>query len=134
MRVQSRRCLKLGAGRCVVGAGADADIVIDDSTVSRKHVALELCPEGVAVTHLESRNGTFYLGQRVEKITLSLGTRIKVGGTASIVIDAGTTRAFAAPRSSPTTNIAASSVDRSVMRRLFALLARLEAFGSSTCS
>ena len=31
---------KLGTGRCVVGAGADADVVIDDTTVSRTHARI----------------------------------------------------------------------------------------------
>jgi DNA-binding NtrC family response regulator len=116
---------KLGAGLCIVGAGADADIVIHEPTVSRKHLSLELCPEGVAVTDLESRNGTFYLGQRVSKITLSLGTRIRVGGTASIVIDADdeSLRSAAVYAEDEYRGMVGRSL---VMRRLFALLARLE--------
>jgi DNA-binding NtrC family response regulator len=71
--------LKLDRGRCVVGAGADADLVIDHKTVSRRHAELVLVPEGVAVRDLGSRNGTFYLGQRVEKMVLSPGSRLRLG-------------------------------------------------------
>src|SRR5436190_23906411 len=59
---------RLTAGQCVLGAGAGADVVIQHETVSRAHVGLELVPEGVAVSDLGSRNGTFYLGQRLEKM------------------------------------------------------------------
>lgn len=71
----------LRAGSCVAGAGAGADLVIADSTVSRTHVQLTLVPEGVHVSDLGSRNGTFYLGQRVQEITLGLGSRLTLGKT-----------------------------------------------------
>ena len=47
------------------------------------HVELTLVPEGVAVRDLGSRNGTFYLGQRVERIVLTLGSRLRIGGGGS---------------------------------------------------
>ncbi len=70
---------RLSAGSCLVGAGRDAHICISEPTVSRRHVELSLVPEGVAVVDLGSRNGTFYLGQRVEKIVLAPGSRLGVG-------------------------------------------------------
>ena len=81
------RSFRLSQGSCVVGAGADADIVLTDSTVSRRHVELSLAPEGVELSDLGSRNGTFYLGQRVERMTLAFGSRIRVGA-AEICIEA----------------------------------------------
>ena len=54
--------------------------------MSRTHAELELVAEGVAVRDLGSRNGTFYFGQRIEKVVLSIGTRIKVGGV-SVAIE-----------------------------------------------
>ncbi|MCX5741101.1 MAG: sigma 54-interacting transcriptional regulator, partial [Proteobacteria bacterium] len=64
-----------------VGTGADCDIVLADRTVSRVHVQLEAVPEGILVRDLESRNGTFYLDQRVKEIVLSPGSRIRLGKT-----------------------------------------------------
>ena len=58
----------------VVGAGREANIVVDSETVSRRHVELTLVAEGVQVTDLGSRNGTFYLGQRVGQLTVRLGS------------------------------------------------------------
>src|SRR5262245_58851708 len=72
----SPRELRLLTGSCRIGAGRDADLIIDNETVSRLHVELGLVPEGVELRDLGSRNGTFYLGQRVEKIVLALGSRI----------------------------------------------------------
>jgi DNA-binding NtrC family response regulator len=115
---------RLGTGRCVIGAGADADVIIEESTVSRQHASFELVPEGVRVTDLGSRNGTFYLGQRVEKISLSLGANVKLGA-ASIAIDADgdSLRTSAVYAGDEYRGIVGSSLE---MRKLFALLVRLE--------
>jgi DNA-binding NtrC family response regulator len=115
---------RLTQGKCVIGAGAGCDIVVDEATVSRQHASLELVPEGVRVTDLGSRNGTFYLGQRVEKISLSLGARVTLG-SASIVLEADgeSLRTSALYAEDQYRGIVGSSL---VMRKLFAMLARLE--------
>ncbi len=115
---------RLGSGQCVIGAGAGADIVVEEATVSRQHAALELVPEGVRVTDLGSRNGTFYLGQRVEKISLSLGANFKVGA-ASIAIEADgeSLKTSAVYAGDEYRGIVGTSL---VMRKLFAVLSRLE--------
>ncbi|HVM68470.1 MAG TPA: sigma 54-interacting transcriptional regulator, partial [Gaiellaceae bacterium] len=92
-------------------------------TVSRRHVTLEVCPQGVTVTDLGSRNGTFYLGHRVEKMTLALGASIQVGAA---------TLTFAADTTSLSGMTLAEESFRGMwgvsfaMRRVFAMLARLE--------
>ncbi len=70
---------QLNSGRCVLGAGHEADIVIEADTVSRQHVELRLVPEGVSVTDLGSKNGSFYLGQRFQHMTLQPGSRFRIG-------------------------------------------------------
>ncbi len=115
---------RLAKGRCVVGAGGDADLVVADAAVSRRHVMLTLVPEGVAVEDLGSRNGTFYLGQRIEKAVLSVGSHITVGG-AQVAIEPD-------PRALDDVEVGSEPgygglVGASPpMRRLFATLARLE--------
>jgi transcriptional regulator with GAF, ATPase, and Fis domain len=115
---------RLGLGSCVVGAGAGAHIVVQDPTVSRKHVELTLVPEGVAVRDLGSRNGTFYLGQRVEKIVLALGSRIKAGAV-EIALDVDTD---ALCERLPDDHLGYRGLvgSSASMRRLFAILERLE--------
>jgi DNA-binding NtrC family response regulator len=76
-------------GHCTIGSGSTCDVVLNDPTVSRRHVELELVPEGVYVRDLESRNGTFYQDHRIERAVLALGARIMVGAT-PVVLDADT--------------------------------------------
>jgi len=115
---------RLRTGSCVIGSAAGCDVVVADPTVSRQHVELTLCPEGVGVTDLGSRNGTFYFGHRVERIILALGGRIAVG-TTEIAIDAD--REALEEGLAYSDDAFRGMVGRSrAMRRLFATLARLE--------
>ncbi len=113
----------LRSGRCVIGAGSDADVVLVDATVSRRHVELALVPEGVSVTDLSSRNGTFYLGQRVEKITLALGSRLRVGSS-EIILEAD--QEELASRGGGPPEYRGLVGESPAMRKLFSTLSRLE--------
>jgi DNA-binding NtrC family response regulator len=116
--------LRLAEGSFELGAGRDADLVIVDRAVSRRHVRLTLAPEGILVDDLGSHNGTFYLGQRIERATLSPGSRIQLGAT-TISLDV----AGGAVTSTPLPNVSAYGGllgTSTAMRRLFSLLMRLE--------
>jgi DNA-binding NtrC family response regulator len=116
--------IRLTAGTCVIGSAPNCDLVIAEPTVSRTHVELGLVPEGVSVHDLGSRNGTFYQSQRVEKMVLGLGGSIVVG-TATVAIEADTeslTHDLEFDGSFYRGMVGVSAP----MRRLFALLARLE--------
>ena len=115
---------RLRAGGCIVGAGAGAHILVNETTVSRRHVELTLVPEGVVVADLGSRNGTFYLGQRVEKMVLALGSRIRVGNV-EVAIDADTDGLVERLSEAETSYRGLVGVS-GAMRRLFAVLKRLE--------
>ncbi len=106
----------------VVGAGSGASIVVEDSRVSRAHVELSLVPEGVAVRDLGSKNGTFYLGQRVEKIVLALGSRVRIGDT-DLAIEPDLESLSRSPEESQYRGLYGASA---AMRKLFGVLARLE--------
>ena len=80
--------LRLHEGSCVVGSAAGCDIVVSDRSVSRTHLELMLAPEGVSVRDLGSRNGTFFHGQRIEKMVLGLGGRLSIGGSAMLLVEA----------------------------------------------
>ena len=114
----------LRTGVCTIGSSRSSDIVVSETTVSRAHVELELAAEGVAVRDLGSRNGTFYLGQRIERAVLSFGARIRVGAvTVAIEADADALNVLL-PKATPDYgNLVGGSL---VMRRLFAMLLRLE--------
>ena len=80
---------RLERGTLTVGGASTCDLVIDDPGVSRRHVELELVPEGVLVRDLNSRNGTYFLGQRVERMVLAPGASLRIGSTTvAIELDA----------------------------------------------
>lgn len=115
---------RLEIGRCTVGSGATADLVIPASTVSRNHVELSVVPEGVLVRDLGSRNGTFYLGQRIEKMVLGLGGQLNVGqATLSIEADKNSLLDQLRYDGDSYRGIVGVSTQ---MKRLFAMLTRLE--------
>ena len=114
----------LAKGTCIIGSGTASDVVISDPTVSRNHAELSLAPEGIVVRDLGSRNGTFYLGQRLEKIILPPGSTFQVG-RATVTVDAET--ASLGDVASTAGDSYGGLVGRSpAMRRLFAILERLE--------
>jgi transcriptional regulator with GAF, ATPase, and Fis domain len=115
---------KLGATPIKIGKGDDNDIVINVSTVSRQHVELALDGDGVVVTDLGSKNGSFYLGQRIEKMRLTLGARIKLGDEVTLAIepDQESLAGLAYDGDSYRDMLGTSAQ----MRHIFAILKRLE--------
>lgn len=65
----------------VIGRGAEADIVVDDTGVSRQHCRFEVTDQGTILTDLGSTNGTFVEGQRIREVTLLDGNAVTVGRT-----------------------------------------------------
>jgi len=113
---------RLSKGRVVLGAGDKADVVLDDKAVSRRHVELSLVPEGVFVRDLESRNGTYYQGHRIERMVLSPGSRITLG-SAEVALDADVASLGEAGEETSYRGLLGTST---AMRRLFTILGRLE--------
>ncbi len=115
---------RLKSGTCVIGSAPPCDVIVADATVSRMHAELHLVPEGVAVRDLGSRNGTYYLGQRVEKIVLAPGARVELGAaTVSIEPDTQALGEEAAFQGDEYRGAVGKSAP---MRKLFAMLTRLE--------
>ncbi len=116
--------VSLEAGTCVIGSAKGCDLIISDKAVSRRHVELGAVAEGVTVEDLGSRNGTFYSGQRVEKMLLGFGGRLQIG-SATIAIEADTSALdeAGAAESSRYGSIVGESAP---MRLLFGMLERLE--------
>ena len=111
-------------GTCRIGSAPDSDLVADDATVSRLHLELTLDARGVSLVDRGSHNGTFYLGQRVERMSLSLGSHVRIGRV-TIAIDADQTELD--PRTSYPGQSYARLFGRSPpMRVLFSRMLRLE--------
>ena len=63
-----------------IGRSAPADIVLADPRISRSHCLVELAGEELKVTDLNSTNGTFVDGERVEgEAMLAVGSLLRVG-------------------------------------------------------
>jgi hypothetical protein len=65
----------------VIGRGADADLRLADTGVSRAHAELALAGDTAVLTDLRSTNGTSVNGDPITRATLADGDRIRVGGT-----------------------------------------------------
>jgi len=65
----------------VIGRGSEADIVVDDPGVSRKHLEIRVTPDGVIATDLGSTNGLYVEGHQVPAATLLDGNSLTIGRT-----------------------------------------------------
>lgn len=64
-----------------IGSGERNDLVIEDSTISRRHCEIRLDPDGNRIIDLGSTNGTYTGGIRVSEAFLSPGSEFKLGKT-----------------------------------------------------
>lgn len=61
------------------GRHPDADIFLDDVTVSRRHAEFRRSPQGFEVVDLGSMNGTYVDGARVDTQRLVSGLEVMIG-------------------------------------------------------
>jgi pSer/pThr/pTyr-binding forkhead associated (FHA) protein len=71
----------LVASVTVIGRGAEADLRLADTGVSRAHAEVRLDGSEVRITDLGSTNGTLLNGRRISSAVLADGDRIEVGAT-----------------------------------------------------
>lgn len=62
-----------------VGRHPEADIFLDDVTVSRRHAELHRTDEGVLIRDLGSLNGSYVNGERVEERLLVTSEELQIG-------------------------------------------------------
>jgi hypothetical protein len=73
------------AGTTVIGRGAEADLQLTDTGVSRRHAELRVVAGGLEVHDLGSTNGTWVNDRRVQAASLKDGDRVTVGTTELVV-------------------------------------------------
>jgi len=116
------RQLKLDEGkRYLIGSAADRALALRDPKVSRRHLEVEVLGDGVRVTDLESKNGSFHEGARFREILVGTGAVIRVGDSELQLVcgERG------APMPAADSDRFGGLVGRSLMmRQLFTLLAR----------
>jgi DNA-binding CsgD family transcriptional regulator len=98
---------RLKPGDYIVGRTKTADVIVKDSTLSRRHALLSLEGECVTIKDLKSLNGTFINEHQVDEAQARLGDRIRFGSvtcmlcSAAIIagtsVDSESTFAAAAP-------------------------------------
>jgi len=69
----------LDSDQTIAGRHPDADIFLDDVTVSRHHARFVRAGTSFHVEDLGSLNGTYFLGERIEAAPLSDGAEVQVG-------------------------------------------------------
>ena len=65
--------------KMIIGRHSTNDIPLPDRTVSKRHAVIGRVRGQAVVKDLDSRNGTFVNGQKLEKAILSCGDRLKAG-------------------------------------------------------
>jgi len=75
------RQFPINEGDCLaIGRGNEADIILDNNAISRRHIALRLDEDCLFVTDLKSTNGTYVNGKRIDKETaITPGDSVEFG-------------------------------------------------------
>ena len=89
----------LRAGEHVIGRASDADVILDDPSVSRRHAAVRVTSEGlVELSDLGSSNGTFVEGEQVVRKAVHPGQSLRIGHVPMALVRMGEQRAASARR------------------------------------
>jgi hypothetical protein len=79
----------LESGVTHLGRHPDSEIMLDDITVSRRHVAIERTPDGYVVSDEGSLNGTYINQERVERALLHHGDELQIGKFRLVLFERG---------------------------------------------
>jgi DNA-binding winged helix-turn-helix (wHTH) protein len=84
--VWNERIIPLGEGEFVAGRGEECSVVIDASTVSRRHAKIVVRAEEITIEDLESTNGTRVNGMQITVPTvIANGNKIELGSEVLVV-------------------------------------------------
>ncbi|HEY2254320.1 MAG TPA: FHA domain-containing protein [Variovorax sp.] len=64
----------------MIGRSDACDLLLDNQLVSRSHAVIETAGDAIAIRDLQSHNGTFVNGERVQTTALKNGDEIRIGG------------------------------------------------------
>jgi DNA-binding NtrC family response regulator len=103
----------------VVGTAESADLLLEDRTVSRNHLAIRVTPTGYLVTDLESTNGTRLGGRRIFSAVIEPGDELELGASRVRLEPASTGIEVALSNASSFGRLRGKSM---AARRLFAML------------
>jgi len=63
-----------------IGRGVDNDLVLRDVRVSRQHAAIEPAADGWIIRDMNSTNGTYLDGERVDEARVNAAAEVSLGG------------------------------------------------------
>lgn len=107
--------------RAIVGRAKGADLTLADAKVSAFHLELSATPAGVEVRDLQSKNGSYYQGARLDRGAVVSGALLTIGDT-TLRIELETGKESEDPELLRFGSLRGASA---VMFRLFGLLSRL---------
>lgn len=110
--------------RVVLGSSPHADVIVESPIVSRLHAEIEPTEHGLRLRDLQSRNGTFVQGVRIESAYLAHMSRLRLASCEMVVRHLGP---HSAPEhaSWPTDSFGALLGGSAKMRALYSVLARV---------
>src|SRR5215472_2712526 len=111
-----------GPSSIIVGQSPVCGLQLSDPTVSRRHAAFDAVADGLRVTDLDSKNGTFVGGVRVVEAFVRGGEAISLGATTLRVEAEPSDKAAPLPAVDRFGAVLGASRE---MRRLFPLFERL---------
>ncbi|RYZ61340.1 MAG: FHA domain-containing protein, partial [Proteobacteria bacterium] len=107
----------------ILGSGPACTVRLADTSVSRRHCSVELVADGLRVRDLESTNGTFLNGVRIESAYAPHGASLRFGQT-EVFVTLVSGQAEALPAVSAFGGLLGRSTE---LRRLHPLLRRIAA-------
>lgn len=88
--VPERTFRMVAGGVRTVGRSTGADFIVDAALVSRVHCQLTVLQDGaLELRDLDSTNGTYVNGTRVERAQLASGDRVQVGRVELLALKEG---------------------------------------------
>ncbi len=69
----------IDADRMAIGRAPNANVFLDDITVSREHAVLDRRADGLHLSDAGSLNGTYVNRQRIESVRLADGDEVQIG-------------------------------------------------------
>lgn len=118
----SRTIDAMHPSRMFIGKSQTCELRLQDPSVSRRHIAIEVVSQRLRVTDLGSTNGTFVDGVALGEVYLTGGETIRLGGTAISVTRGQPTPAASLTRATQFGTTLGGSL---AMRRLYPLCERL---------
>lgn len=78
---QAGQIFPLQHGTCRIGRGSTCEVKINSTSVSKEHASILVTEDKLILTDLNSRNGTFVNGVRVQTLRLNLGDKLALHDT-----------------------------------------------------